>query len=387
MSAAHSGTAAGGPQSTGLQATKDGAERLLDRQNYSGCLSLLEAQPREVLEGTCMVEYIVLRLLSRVRLFHQADRELAAALEPHEPRIMGLMGRALRAKSLDVEINRSLGKYHSLVDWASRACRGHESMLDDPGFWPWLDGNYPHVAGFLRSEKDLVTKTNSLVQMLSVKFKSRVAPHSRAYMGAVDGLCRQVMDICAGRACTYAKKASDSWLSAKTEMTVLVAISRNFRIMRIDPEIPRSGNLADVSFEHDGIERYVEVYSHAGHDLAAPQTKRGINPRAEWKARFHKAQIRSLREAGVPAVYVMNLNDFQAQPGETRSPEFCVEATRHMPPDSDIVVILHGIEAASLRGGRAAGQSALAARLKDAIWEAMPENVAGRELQAAGGAP
>ncbi|MDD9809076.1 MAG: hypothetical protein OXU25_04470, partial [Thaumarchaeota archaeon] len=331
----------------GLRADEDRAKLLLNRSDYPGYLDLLEGQPHGILAGTCMVEYLILRMLSHMRLLHQPDREFATEMEPHEQRIMDLMDSALRAKSLDVEINRSLGKYHSLVDYASRACRGHESMLEDPEFMPWLDGNYPHVSELLRADANRISKANTLVQMLSVQFKSRTAPHVMTYLGAVDGLCRQAMKICADRACDYAKKASESWISAKMEMAVLVAINRHFKIMRIEPKIPCTNRHVDASFEHDGAEHYVEVYSHTGFDLAAPQTKMDIDPEKEWGARFGKAQIRHLRKAGVPTVYVMNLDDFQAQPGETQTRAFCEAACSMMPKDSDIVVILHGVEVAS----------------------------------------
>ena len=366
---------AGLPGVKGAESAQKRAIGLINRRDYRGCLALLKDQPPEVFMATHVVEDVLLKILKVIHLRHKTNREFAAEVDPHEQCIMGLMRSVLHAKSLDVEINRSLDKYHSLVDYVSRARHGHEPMLEDPEFWPWLDGNYPNVSEFLRADSCFIGKTNSLVQMLSVKFKSRTAPHARAYMGAVDGLCRQVTEICAGRACGYAKKASESWISARTEMAVLVALSGNFRILRIDPGIPCSGNLADISFEHEGVEHYVEVYSHSDYEMVAAETRVGIRQRCEWKTRFQKAQIKSLKKAKVPTVYVMNLNDFQAQPGATQTRAFCEAACKMMPKDSDIVVILHGVEVASLRGGRVVEPSGLAKRLGKAIWGALPENV------------
>jgi len=355
------------------------AENMINRRDFSGCLKLLEAQARKVLAGTAMIEDKLLSMLALIRLLHKTDREFAAEISPHEPRIMVIMESVLRAKSLDVEINRSLGKYRSLVDYVSRSRLGHESMLDDPGFWPWLDGAYPNVSRFLRTDGAKIRKTNDFINLLGIKFKSRGKPASGAYMGALDGLCRQVLEICAERACDYPKKAADGFAAARTEMVTLVAINGSFGIGHIDPAIPGSGNLADMTFEHGGIEHYVEVYSYADYDMAGTEIREDILPEAEWEARFKKVQIKSLREAGVHTVYVMNLNDFQAQWGETGSREFREAASRMMPKNSDIVVILHGsIEVASLRDGRVTEEpSALVVRLADAIRKAMPENAPG----------
>jgi len=348
-----------------------------------GYLTLLEGQPLEVFGDTYVIEDLLLAMLKEIRLRRRSDREFRAEMEAYEPRILDLMTSALWAKSLDVSIDRSLGAYWSLVDYVSRVRLGEESMLDDPEFWPWLDANYASVAGFLRTDAKRVRKTNSLVHVLSIQFRARQDARSVEYMKAVDGLCRQVMDICPDRVRDYAKKADVSWSSAKMEMVTLVAISRHFRIVRTDPRIPGSYRHADMSFEHDGAEKYVEVYSHISYSLAEPQVKIDINPKKEWATRFDKAQIKSLRDARVPTVYVMRLDDFQAQPGETRSQAFCDAARKTMPNDSEIVVILHDVEGASLRGGQVVEPSDLALLLGKAIWKAMPENIAAAAPRAA----
>lgn len=366
---------AGGPR--GRQAVLGGAaSHLANLQEYSSCLAFLESLPWEILSGTMVSERALLEILDVIRLLHRHDRRVDAEIEPLEPRMLALMRLALRAKSLDVPFIALPSKFHSLRSYASRAMLGHESMLGDPGFWPWLDKDCPNVSRFLRTDESQIKKTNDLVGVLSIHFRSRT-PQSRAYMGAVDGLCRQVMEICAGRACDYARKAANSFAAASMEMAALVAISRHFKIGRIDPEIPHSGSLADMTFDHGGKEHYVEVYSHADYDMAGTEIRDGIVPEEEWKARFKKTQIKSLKGAGVPFVYVMRLDNPQALPGETRSRAFCDEARRTMPADSDIVVILRGVEVASLRGGRVVEPSGLARRLGRAIWEAMPENAPG----------
>jgi len=352
------------------------ARYLICQQDYSDCLALLEVQPREILDSTCLVEDVSLLLLKEIRLRCRHNSELDKEIGSLEPRMMGLIMSAIRAKSLDVPFDGSMGKYWSLVDYASRARERDEVMLDDPGFWPWLAGGYPNISEFLLSDLSLVTRSNVLIHVLSRHFRSREWPHSAAYMTAVDCLCREVLAICGRRARDYAKKAAASWISAKTEMTVLSAIGRHFRIMRIDPRISGGKKRADMSFEHGGAEHYVEVYSHSGHYSAVPQTKMDIDPAKEWTSRFAKSQIRGLRDARVPSVYVMNLDGFQAMRGETGSREFLEEACETMPGDSDIVVILHGeVEAASLRRGHIVRPSDLALCLKDAIRGAMPENV------------
>lgn len=367
---------AGEAQGTDTESLRRNAAWLIDRLEYQSLLELLESQPREVFADTHVMEDLLLEVLKGIRLRHQRDREFDEAIGPYEGRMLELMKTALQERSLDVQVNDSLDKYHSLVDYVSRVRLGHESKLKDPEFWPWL-GGYPHIAGLLRTDEELVTGANSLVQMLSIQFKSREKPHVGAYMKAVDDLCRQAMDICAGHACAYAKKANESWDSAKMEMVALVAIEKSFGVKRIDPEIPGSEKLADMSFELDGAEHYVEVYSRAGYDLATSLTKTRIEPEKEWGRRFGKKQIRRLRDADVPTVYVMRLDDFQAQPGETKTKEFCEMACEMMPRNSDIVVILQGVEPASLRGGRVVEPSELAVSLGDAVWEAMPDNAAG----------
>lgn len=355
----------------------NGADFLLNRKRYSEYMELLEGQPRDVLANTTMAEYLVLKLVKDMRLRHRSDREFESEIRPYEPRILGIMRSVLEAKSLDAEIDSSKSKYHSLMDYVSRVSRGHKSMLDHCEFWPWLDGDYGHVARLLRADGGGVSKTNSLAQALSMMFKCRETPRVKAHMGAIDHLCRRAMEICASGAHAYAKKSGESWDSARMEMAALVAVGRHFKIGCIDPEIPGSKKQADISFVHNGVEHYVEVYSHAGYYSAVPQIKLDISSEEEWAMRFGKSQIEALREAGVPTVYVMNLDDFQARPGETGSPEFREAAARLMPPDSDIVVILHGAEAASLRGGRVVEPSDVAVRLRGAIWEAMPENAPG----------
>lgn len=353
------------------------AKHLIVRQEYSDCLALLEALPHDALAGTCLVEDLALMLLREISFRNSRHGNIDRVIAPLEPRLMALTRSAIRAKSLDVPFDGFMGRYLSLLDYASRARERDEVMIDDPGFWPWLACSHPNISRFLLSDYRCATRSSSLIQMLSRHFRARRMPHSVAYMRAVDGLCREVMGICAGSARKYAKEAGNSCLSAMTEMAVLAAISRQFGTVRIEPGIPGGGKLADMGFEHAGKEHYVEVYSHAGYHSAVSQTKPDISPEEEWAARFSKDQIAALREAGVPTVYVMHLDDFQAQPGETGSPEFREAAARLMPPDSDIVVILHGIEAVSLRGGRVVEPSDVAVRLKNAIWEAMPENAPG----------
>jgi len=370
------------PWGKGAAGVKGMASHLLNRREYSRYLELLEGQPLEVFGDTHTIEDLLLNMLKDIRLRRRSDREFSAEIEMHEPRILGLMKSVLWAKSLDVSINRSLGPYWSLVDYVSRVRLGEESMLDDPEFWPWLDSNYANTSRFLRTDGRRVRKTNDLVQVLSTHFRARKDPRSKAYMRAVDGICREATVICSGHACDYAKKADESWSSAAMEMTVLVALNRNFRIARIDPSIPGSGRRADVSFVHEGAEHYVEVYSRKSYALAAPQIKMDIDPKEEWDMRFGKAQIRDLRAAGVPTVYVMRLDDFQALPGETKSQAFCDAARKTMPRESEIVVVLRGIEAASLRDGQVVGPSDLAVRLGAEIWAAMPETVADAELRA-----
>lgn len=369
---------AGTPHDADAKAVRERASSLIRRQGYSDMLGLLEGVSSEILANTPIVEDLLLEMLKDVRLRHPADREFAEVVGLHEQRILGLVDTVLREVQLDAQINRSLGKYDSLVNHVSRVRLGRESKLDDPEFLPWLDGNYPHVLEFLRADASLISKTNSLVQMLSVQFRSREKPNVGAYMKAVDGLCEQAMRICDRHGVDYAKKANESWSSAKMEMAVLVAIDKHFGIRRIDPEIPNSEKLADMSFEHDGAERYVEVYSHPDHSTSATQLKTGIAPEKEWRMRFGRTQIKRLKDASVPAVYVMGLDDFQAQPGETGSQAFREEAARAMPADSDIVVVIRGeAEAASLRGGRMVDRSGIAARLEKAIRDALPENAEG----------
>jgi len=370
----------GAPWATGD--VREMASRLLGGREYSHYLELLEGQPFEAFGGTHMIEDLLLDMLKDIRLRRRSDREFRAEMEQHGPRILRLIKSVIWAKSLDVSFNRSLGQYWSLVDYVSRVRLGEESMLANPGFWPWLDGNYAGISRFLRTDGRRVRKTNDLVQVLSIHFRARGDPRSEAYMGAVDVLCGEVMEICPGNAHVYAKKADESWSSAEMEMVVLVALNRNFGIARIDPGIPGSSRRADVSFVHKGAEHYVEVYSRKSHAQAAPQIKTDIDPKEEWDARFGKTQISDLRAAGVPAVYVMRLDDFQAQPGATKSRAFCDAASKAMPKDSEIIVILHGVEAVSLRGGQVVGPSGLAARLGEAIWGAMPEAAADEALRA-----
>lgn len=371
------GGAGTGTPAEGRAETEAKANYLLDRQMYSEYLELLEGQPRDVFANTVLVEKLLLEMLKRIRLLHRADREFDAKIAPHEQRVLDLMETALQKKSLSVPIDRSLSKYHSLMDYVSRVYLGQESMFDDPKFWAWLDDAYPNVSKFLHTDDSRIKKTNSFVQILSIQFKSRDAQHVKAYMSAIDGLCRQTMEICADRACDYARKADDNYFAAKMEMVVLVAINRNFGSVHTDPKIPGSDRLADMSFKHDGAEHYVEVYAHASHTMAVPEIKEDIVPEKEWAMRFGKAQIKSLREAGVRAVYVMKLDDFQAMQGETKSRAFSEAACKAMPENSDIVVIIHGVEVASLRGGQIVEPSDLAVRLGKAIWDSMPETVAG----------
>lgn len=362
----------------GQAVLRGAASRLVNLQEYSSCLAFLEGQPHEVLSHTQVIEETLLEMLDVIHLLHHNDRKVEEEIEALEPRIMALIKSAICAKSLDVPFVARPSKFYSLRSYASRAILGHESMLDDPGFWPWLDGHYPNVSRFLRTDGAQIKKTNDLISVLSIHFKSQKALSSVAYMTAVDELFGQVMEICAGRACDYARKASCSFAAAKMEMVALVAIDRSFGIARIDPQIPGSSSQADMTFEHEGAERYVEVYSHDDYDMAGTETREDIAPEEVWKARFKKTQIKSLKEAGVPSIYVMCLDDFQTQPGATRSREFRGEARRTMPPDSDIVVILRGeVEVASLRGGRVVEPSGLARRLGRAIWGGMPESAPG----------
>lgn len=366
------------PDAGGQAVLLDTASHLTNLQEYPSCLAFLEAQPREVLAQTHVIEWALLEILDVIHLLHHHDYRVEAEIGALEPRMMALIKSALCAKSLDVPFVARPSRYLSLRSYASRAILGREPMLDDPGFWPWLDRNYPNVSRLLRTDEAQIKKTSDLVAVLSIMFKSRTAPASIAYMAAVDALCRRVMEICAGRACDYARKAATSFAAAEMEMVVLVAIDGSFGTTRIDPKIPGSGSLADLAFEHEGAEHYVEVYSHADYDMAGTETREDIMPGDEWKARFKKTQIEGLREAGVPSVYVMRLADPQATPAETRSREFRDEARRTMPADSDIVVVLNGeVEAASLRGGRIVETSGLAKRLGRAIWGAMPENSPG----------
>lgn len=368
---------AGAPWGGNPEATRAIADGLTDLQEYSDCLAILEAQSREALAGTCVTEGAILNLLKLVRLLHKSDRDFGSCIEPHAPRIMALMSSVVRAKSLDVPFVGSMERYHNLVDYVSRVWQRDEVMLDDPGFWPWLDHSYPCVSRLLRADMDCIKRTSSLVQALSRKFRSRKYPHSSAYMRAVDGICSEAMATCPDKACDYAKKASESWESTEMELATLAAVGRHFRVGRIDPKIPGSESRADMTFEREGREWYAEVYSHADYGMVGTEIFEDIVPGEEWSRRFRKAQIKSLREAGVPTVYVMRLDNPKALPGATRSREFLAEARRKMPGDSDIVVILRGVEVASLRGGRAVEPSALAERLGRAIWEAMPENAPG----------
>lgn len=352
----------------GEQAALGGvAHALANRQEYSDCLAFLECMPRDVFVHTQVIEWALLELLDVIQLLLHNDHKVDAEIGLHETRMLALMRSALQAKSLDVPFIRYPSKFHSLRSYASRALHRHEVLLDDPGFWPWLDNEYPHVSKFLHTNDSQIKKTNDFINILSIHFKRKKEPVPRAYMAAVDCLCRQVLEICAGRTCDYARKAADSFAAAKMEMVVLVAISKNFRLERIDPAIPGCGKLADLSFEYNGDEHYVEVYSHADYDMAGTVIKECIVPEEEWGKRFEKTQIKFLQEAGVPTVYVMSLSDPQAQPGGTETPAFRDAAASAMPKDSDIVVITSVIEVASLRGGQFTDPSTLAENLQKAI--------------------
>jgi len=227
----------------------------------------------------------------------------------------------------------------------------------------------------LRADAGSASKTGGLARMLSAQFRLRDRPHVRAYMGAVDGLCRQAEGACAGRLRHHAKMARGSWTAARTEMATLVAIGRHFGTVRTGPEIPGSSGRADMGFAHGGKEIYVGVCSHVWHYAVAALPKAGITTE-EGVEIFGRAGAGNLREAGVPTVCVIGLDGLQAGAGVTRTREFCEAARKVMPGDSDIVVVLHGVEAASLRGGHVVKPSGIATALRRAILEALPESVA-----------
>ena len=154
--------------------------------------------------------------------------------------------------------------------------------------------------------------------MLSAQFRLRGRPHVRAYMGAVDGLCRQAEGACAGRLRHHAKMARGSWTAARTEMATLVAIGRHFGTVRTGSEIPGSSGRADMGFAHGGKEIYVGVCSHVRYYAVAALPKAGITTE-EGVEIFWRAGARDLREAGVPTVCVIGLDGLQAGAGVTRT--------------------------------------------------------------------
>ena len=331
---------------------KKRARALLDRQMYDDFLTLLEAQDEET---RCEPEFIKKFILPLIKDIHDRNKTGQAfdkVIEPYKERIINMIHTIATAKSLDVPIDTSHSTYNMLWDYASRVSKGHRVMLHDPAFMPWIAENYPNVHQFLMPEKEYVNDKNTFIQMLSVQFNSRQMPHVQQYMRAIDNLCRKTAEACANNVSGYVYKLHTSFYSTKIEMMVLVALNKNFEIKAIDPIISPSKKHADVSFMDGNVKYYVEVYSYKNHDSDASEVKEDIIPKDEWRNLFRKRQLSQLKQANVPTVYIMNLSDFQFMIGEAKNSDFQEYAHRHMPENSEVAVILHGVTVFSIRGGK-----------------------------------
>ena len=342
---------------------KKRARALLDRQMYDDCMSLLEEQGKETRCAPEFIKKFIFPLIKDIHSRNRSDQEFDRAIEPYKERIINMIHSIAAAKSLDVPIDTSYSTYHSLWDYASRVSKGQQVMLHDPDFMPWIAENYPNVYQFLMPEKEYVNDKNTFIQMLSVQFNSRQMPHVQQYMRAIDNLCRKTAEACANNVSGYVYKLHTSFYSTKIEMMVLVALNKNFEIKAIDPIISPSKKHADVSFMDGNVKYYVEVYSYKNHDSDAPEVKEDIIPKDEWRNLFRKRQLSQLKQANVPTVYIMNLSDFQFMIGEAKNFDFQEYARRHMPENSEVAVILHGVTVFSIRDGKIAPEKSRLGRM------------------------
>jgi len=354
----------------------------LDNKDYGMLLDALDCGDSRMVNETDLIEQSLLAMLYEMKLDNPQRTKFSAAMKPHGKKFVTVTASLARARSLDIDIDSAdLPKMHDhLVDYVLRIRLSHEVMADSREFWTWLEGSYPAICHFLKVNERLRTsKANTFVHMLSVQFVNRKTGVD--HMAYVNSVCQRALELCSPTSLReYARKMCDSYGTAMAEMKMLAVLDREFQRVKVEPRIPQSSKVADLSLEFGGEVYFVEISTATTLTFIGSLSKSHIDPKDEWAHLLGKEQVADLKKADVPSILVLGVGHKCVDRKETHASEFRETVCRMMPSRSELVIVHdhNDVEAMSVRDGHIVETPDLGLTLEPAIarggeWVPLPQ--------------
>jgi len=351
----------------------------LDSKDYNMLLDALDCNDSRMVHETDLIEQSLLAMLYDMKLDNTQDQKFKAAVDPYDKKFVSVAKALAKARSLDIEIStRNLQNRHAqLVDYVSRIHLSREVVTDNQEFWDWLENGYSSIYRFLKVDDELrLNRANTFVHMLGAQFNNMET--SAGHMSYVNSICQRIMELCSPSVLKeYSRKICDSYGSAIGEMKMLAILDREFQHVKIEPRMPQSSKVADLSIKFEGETYFVEIYTATTFTFVGTLSKFRVNPKDDWEYLLGKKQVKELKKTDTPTIFVLNVGREYLDRIETCTPGFREYVCKMMPSRSELVVMRNNddVEVMSVRDGHIVEKTSLGLALESAIergWERAP---------------
>lgn len=269
-------------------------------------------------------------------------------------------------KSKNIEIDLNIPQYDILNEilerlYLIRACRS--SMIDTPKFWAWVE-QFPNINKFLNPNinKFLNPKKIDDKKTNSKKTMNRFYLHlhncyeknmTTNYVNDIEKILKIILEKYSDDEIEYISNSfKTDWGSLHTELIVFTTLVKEFPDIKVGSNIPNSSKCVDFSFDFEGVNYLVEVYT--ANDSLKDQSSVSINDEIEWYI-TSKRQLKPLKEQDCPTIYIAKVPMGAFAGFDLTRDKYQTAICAAMPNTSELVIMQHNdkiVSVYSIRNGR-----------------------------------